>query len=525
MRNLYGSLKVPVLVGVVTGVLYSTSYPPFRAWALFFAFAPLWVYWFQAKTFKQVLVSAFTAQFVLTLIGFNWIAHTSIEYGHIPAIWSVLILIGFCCFASLNVVLAGAVAWWIQKRRPLNNVWYFIFVAVLSGACDWLYPMIFPWNTGYPLLFSKFHSAQLAEWVGFSLLAVPVYLANAAFAISFVRYPRKNWSRPLIIFVVALFICEITGQWLEKRLPEEDKKLSALLVQPNIGNYDKYVAERGYGYQGPVVQKDLTVTEKGLASAGSNPPDLIIWPETAYPENLDPWFKDRFYVRELQTYINLKSIPLITGAYSEDGPTVKNKRDYNAMFALVPKAPLSEGYRKQLLLAFGEYFPGAQFFPFLKNIVPEISDFGRGRGPMVMEVAGARFLPLICYEGLDAPFVQKAVNLGGQIFVNVTNDSWFGNNFEPWQHMIMTVARTVVFRRPMVRVTNTGMSVVADLRGKILTQGPQNVEWAGVAQIPYLSSPPQTFFSFITPWLSVIFIALVLLAFYLGRFFSDQKRT
>src|SRR5271156_2515628 len=83
-------LKGPISWGIATGVLFATSYPPFPAWALFFSFAPLWVYWFRAKSLKQVLISAFSAQFVFNLIGFNWIAHTAIEYGHIPIVLSIL---------------------------------------------------------------------------------------------------------------------------------------------------------------------------------------------------------------------------------------------------------------------------------------------------------------------------------------------------------------------------------------------------------------------------------------------------
>ena len=74
--------------------------------------------------------------------------------------------------------------------------------------------------------------------------------------------------------------------------------------------------------------------------------------------------------------MDAKNIPLLTGAYSEDppqGPRGTPPKSYNAVFLLSPQRPLAEGYRKNILLAFGEYFPGAEYFPFLKTIVPEIS--------------------------------------------------------------------------------------------------------------------------------------------------------
>jgi apolipoprotein N-acyltransferase len=515
----YGIDKMAFLWGLPTGVLFSTSYPPFPAWALFFAFAPLWVYWYKTPRLRNVFVSGFTAQFLFTFIGFNWIAHTATEYGHIPFALSILVLIGFCIFASLNLVLAGLVAKLLQARYPLRAPFFFLLVASLSGLCDWVYPMIFPWNTGYPLYFSHLGTAQLGEFVGFQILGTLVYLANSLFALSYFNFPKKGWSAPLIIFVVGLFLTETLGHWTSNRLPVDDKSVSVLLIQPNIGNYDKFVAERGNGYQAPVVEKFFTQARLGLekAFAEKKKPDLMIFPETSYPASLDPYFADTFYTRQLTDFIDKYNTPALVGSYSDDPPQILHPKTYNGFFPILPHSPLTTGYRKHLLLAFGEYFPGSDMIPFLKTIVPAISDFGRGSGPMVFTINGIGYTPLICYEGLDTNYVREAVKIGGQILVNVTNDSWFGKNFEPYQHMIMTAARTIEYRRPMIRVTNTGLTTVIDKKGKTLLTGPQDEPWTILTDVPYSSRPMHTVFESVEPYVTLILLSLVLIIFFVGR--------
>jgi apolipoprotein N-acyltransferase len=58
----------------------------------------------------------------------------------------------------------------------------------------------------------------------------------------------------------------------------------------------------------------------------------------------------------------------------------------------------------------------------------------------------------------------------------------------------MTLARGVVFRRPVLRVTNTGISAVSLASGEILERSPIHQQWSGLYEVPYLSNPPSTFY-------------------------------
>jgi len=127
-------------------------------------------------------------------------------------------------------------------------------------------------------------------------------------------------------------------------------------------------------------------------------------------------------------------------------------------------------YSKTILLAFGEYIPGEQIFPEIRDWLPETGHFARGSGPTsLLNWNGYKMGAQICYESLFPGFSRSLAELGAQFIVNATNDSWYGTWQEPYQHMYMTLARGVEFRRPVLRVTNTGVSTVSLLRGNLGT--------------------------------------------------------
>ncbi len=152
-------------------------------------------------------------------------------------------------------------------------------------------------------------------------------------------------------------------------------------------------------------------------------------------------------------------------------------------------------YSKTILLAFGEYIPGEQVFPAIRDWLPETGHFARGAGPtQLLHWNGYKMGAQICYESLFPGFSRSLAALGAQFIVNVTNDSWYGSWQEPYQHLYMTLARGVEFRRPVLRVTNTGVSSVVLASGDILEQSPIHQPWAGLYEVPYLTTPPETFY-------------------------------
>lgn len=494
--------KIPryLRYGILTGVLVGTSYIPFPPWALLFCLSPLWFFWASTNSLKDIWWSGWIAQFVLTLIGFHWIAHTVVEFGHLPYPVGLAALLLYAAFSNLYFPLAGVAAHYLFRSKN-KGIGYFLFLAGMTALLERLYPSIFPWNMGYPWFWAKLPIAQNAEWIGFYGLSLMTMTCCALVARTF----QIRSHTPKLIAVSIFLTLLTTGWWLQNRLPETDRTLKVLMVQANIGNFEKYAAERHIDFRLPIITKHLELTNLGLAQNTGT--ELIFWPETAFPSNLHAIQRDSYYPTMLRNYIAQKKIPLVTGGYLDE----PNGQYFNSLFYLNEQGDVTSQYSKHMLLAFGEYFPGANIFPFLKKLVPAVSDFGRGNGPGILKHGSINLGAQICYEGLFDHYTRELAHLKSDIIINVTNDSWFGHLFESRQHLYMTLARAIELRKPLVRVTNTGISAAVSAAGNLLIESPEEVEWFGQVQIPFYSNGPKTFYSGFGYWLSWLLAGFVCL--------------
>jgi apolipoprotein N-acyltransferase len=55
-----------------------------------------------------------------------------------------------------------------------------------------------------------------------------------------------------------------------------------------------------------------------------------------------------------------------------------------------------------------------------------------------------------------------------ELLVNMTNDAWFGDTSEPWEHMALSKMRAIEQRRFFVRSTNSGVSGFVDPAGRLI---------------------------------------------------------
>jgi apolipoprotein N-acyltransferase len=76
---------------------------------------------------------------------------------------------------------------------------------------------------------------------------------------------------------------------------------------------------------------------------------------------------------------------------------------------------------------------------------------------------------LICYEDILPSFTNKLVAATSpELLVNMTNDAWFGNSSEPWEHLALAQLRAIEHRRFLVRSTNSGVSAIVDPVGRVV---------------------------------------------------------
>ena len=149
-------------------------------------------------------------------------------------------------------------------------------------------------------------------------------------------------------------------------------------------------------------------------------------------------------------------------------------------------------------MAFGEYIPLGDIFPILYKYIPQTGNFTAGqlRESFSVELSGSRELnaaPLICYEDMKPDLTKELIqhsrffeNKEVNLFVNFTNDAWYGDSSAPRAHHLLALWRSIEFRKSMVRATNTGFTGLVDPRGVTISHLPKFKEGYLVDTLPLL---------------------------------------
>jgi apolipoprotein N-acyltransferase len=483
-----------ILSGLLAGATtFANDSFPFLHWSVFFCLVPLWTAWGKQAEPAAIFFSGWIFQILLGLTGFHWIAHTITEFSHLGPFLAFLLLLLYSALANLHFVIAGLIWHFVFRRGALPPAAKWLALAFVTAACECWIPMLFHWNLGYSWLFMRWPGYQTAEWFGFRGLSTLTILINAPLALAWENRRARPlaWISPAT-FALGLFAATNLCGWLIARhLPSPDRIAKVLIVQPRVENMEKEKLEREPDkYRAELFARHVRLTDKALTFL-SRPVDFVMWPENAFPDFIaDPFLTFRLG-QQLHDYLQARRINLLTGGY---GVTAKLKVT-NSLFALGQDGRwASFPYEKRVLLPFGEYIPGAETFPALKKWLPDVRDYARGEKALLLDLAGIRLGPQICYEGLFDSLARELAGLGAQIFANVTNDSWYGNSQEPWQHLYITAAKAVEFRRPLLRATNSGLSTAVLATGEFLDISPLDREWFHLFELPYYARPRETVF-------------------------------
>ncbi|MEO1272869.1 MAG: apolipoprotein N-acyltransferase, partial [Myxococcota bacterium] len=145
-------------------------------------------------------------------------------------------------------------------------------------------------------------------------------------------------------------------------------------------------------------------------------------------------------------------------------------RIFNSAVLLDGEGRVQGLYNKTYLLAFGEYIPGADLFPWIYDLIPAASDFTPGSEVVAFPFKGYKLGVMICYEDIIPAYGRKLAKQGPNVLINVTNDAWFGKTNEPYLHLALATFRAVESRKWLLRSTNTGVTAFIDATGRIISQ-------------------------------------------------------
>lgn len=524
--NYFKSISHFLALPLLSGIMVGTSYIPFNGWALLFCYIPLWYKIIQilkltethSKKISQVFWAAWFTQFILTLIGFNWIYYVSVEFGQLPVILALGAQLLFAAFMHLYIPFSLYVAAKVLHRLQIKNTFIILLVLALSmSLTERIWPSIFEWNLGYTLLWIKMPIYQWADTVGFWGLSTWILLIQAVLAYALFTFKEnKKQSLTLIVqLAVVIIVLNIVGIFKGQKWSHTDDKVKISVAQGNVGNAEKLQSEKQQQYHAYIVDVYSKLTSEVLQQS---PSDLIIWPETAMPMALDKNYLYAKDQRQILQNVQAWGIPLITGGYSYNQKEKNHLGESvikNSVFYFSPQNDYAaEPYYKTNLLAFGEYLPFGETFPFLYKLLPFVGVYAKGSGPQIatlqLKNKTLKLGPQICYDSLYPDYSRELFKNGAQIIFNVTNDAWFGWWAEPFQHQFMTLARAVEVRLPLVRSTNTGISSAILANGEVLENSPINKAWAHTYEIPYKQNPTKTLYTQFGYFDWVIWLALLI---------------
>jgi len=442
--------------GLATGGLLILILPDFGLWFLApVALTPL-LWALGGLSTRRAFLVGWLAGAVANIGIFHWIAQTAITMSDFSLVAALGVLLAFSLYAGLQYAVLAVLA------RPLSDRRYAVAtVPAAVVAVEFLWPNLFPWHLGnavyrVPVLMQ---GMDITGVYGASFVAACVATTLAWAGRRRARREPMSW-RPVGLAVL------LVGTWVAYGLLRLDgireapapHRVRLALVQPDITAEEKKHrdnASRKVLYE-RLERLTLEAAREGL--------DAIVWPEGAFPfyfatdaEGRTGWRDIVETSRRLTSLVQRIRIPLLFGTLARP----VGSRTRNSMVLLGPDGAEVARYDKRVLLAFGEYMPLSDAFPFLKNRVKEVSDMEAGSRAVAFRLGPALAVASICYEAIFPSLTRDSVSeTGADLIVNLTNDAWFGVSGAPAQHLMVQVPRAVELRVPLVRVTETGITAV-----------------------------------------------------------------
>lgn len=329
--------------------------------------------------------------------------------------------------------------------------------------------------TGFPWLLLGASQQQLTPLIqvasvtgvhGISFFIVWFSVLLAFAVVALVEQPNRRWIAMREIALPLLLVAGLMAfgfQTLHSSGPDR-RELKITLVQPNIPQTAIWDARESTNR----FQNLLQLSEAALAEK----PDVLVWPEAGVPNLL------RYDGHVLGAVTNLArnhGVWMIVG--SDDA---EPKRDgsgeaffFNSAFLISPEGRLVNKYDKRRLVIFGEYVPLVRWLPFLKWFTPIEGGFTPGDGPVPFVFKVPRLdttikaSAIICFEDAFSQGVRDHVGEDVDFLINLTNDGWFGESSQQWQHVANAAFRAVENRRLLLRCCNNGVTCWIDEHGRV----------------------------------------------------------
>jgi apolipoprotein N-acyltransferase len=508
------------LLALLGAGLMILAFPDFEWWwTAWFALVPLmWAIEREGK--------AMPAFFLGWLFGIAcffgtvwWLTYAPIHYAFVPAGLAYLLILVACIITGLFPALFAAI---LARLLQRFGSWAFLaapFVWVFTEfARYWLTGN--DWNAiGYSQAFLALVTPP-ARVGGVLIISLEVVGTSVAALVLF-GYRRRSrgelivaiaWlALPLILpFVVLLgyrpYTYEINGDPVYKiQLTSMHAVSTAIAVQPNVpmSGLDASRWEQLRTLQ-------FSVAEAELARLRSNdpqlPPRVVILPESPMNFAYDDDREFQQYVRDFTTKNNVSLL------FNSAEPDRETGKYFNSAVMVGADGKKVAEYDKIYLLPFGEAVP----FPFEGLMPAVVGSFAYGKNYSLFPIGDAKAGVMICFESHFGSLSREYVREGADVLIEMTNDGYLGPTPVLRQHLANAVFRAVETNRPVLRVTNVGITAYITETGQVLDAAPTYTEATRVWSVSK-SDGSQTFYVKYGDWFAwlctVVTVVMIGLSF------------
>lgn len=320
----------------------------------------------------------FYTGFFLSLLWFYWISLSSIYYGlHFIIPFEIL---GIGLFYGILFRLCYALRFNFLR---LTGIFCLSFIHFLGF--DWL-------NWGVLTVYGFFDTS----WRGIICI----------FLIAYFWYEKYISRYYKIAIILTIFFIGMQYKEAEFEPLRSDFKL----INTNIAEDEKFLSQN--------VAKNADEIVNEILKAIDEKKELIVFPESSFAFEPRQSFGGIYYelLKEFSTQINI----VVGAPFEEDG------KFYNS--AYIFKNGEVQILSKYYLVAFGEEMPQIPLISSLirKYLLPDMSDFTRGKPFNEYEINSQRVTNAICYEATKEELYKKS-----KIIIALSNNAWFDDFVEP----------------------------------------------------------------------------------------------
>ena len=471
IKNNLPSAKSAVVV-ILSAILLILAFPDFEFWFLaWFALIPLFI---TIEREKEFFIKSLLLGWLFGIIFFFgscwWLTFAPITYAGFPAILAYFLLLCVTIAAGFYLALFGGIFSLFLKRF---GTWGILSAPFLWTALEFLrlWTTGNNWNTiGYSQAFNE-NLIQAANIGGVFLVGFAVILFNAYIALNILKIfvqkkafkNKLDWAVLVLVFFILTLTTTIPDLLTKKQKEPSIDTSRVIAVQPNVPmiglNQTKWRNLR---------QRQIKLAENALQELKNKKtitnyqlPITVVLPESPMNFQYEEDTEFQYFINEFAIKNNVSVL------FNSAEPDKRREYGYfNSAVMINEKGEKVAQYDKVYLLPFGEKVPLPESIEW---IVPTmVGRFSSGEEYDLLPFGDAKAGVMICFESHFPSLSREYVRNGADVLVEMTNDGYLGNTPVLRQHLASAVFRAVETNRPVLRVTNVGITAYISERGEVL---------------------------------------------------------